>query len=58
MVFSSDGWLKMMPSAVAILPWPTETVKLGSVVGPELPPWVTAQTISAITRTTTTPAMP
>jgi hypothetical protein len=48
----------MMPSAVAMLPWLTETVKLGSAAGPELPPWVTAQVISAITRTTTTPVAP
>src|SRR5271165_2438866 len=46
MVFCSDDWLKMMPSAVAMLPWPTETVKLGSAADPELPPWVTAQTVS------------
>ena len=57
MSFSSDGWLKMMLSGLATVPWLTEMVKLGRGVGPELP-WVTAQMMRAATTMTTTAMAP
>ena len=53
----SDGWLSMMLSGLATVPWLTEIVKLGTAAGPELP-WVTAQMMSPMTMSTATAATP
>ena len=55
---ASDGWLSMMLSGLATVPWLTEIVNLGSAAGPELPPRVTAQMMSPITMTTATATTP
>ena len=57
MSLASDGWLSMMLSGLATVPWLTEMVKLGSDAGPELPP-VPAQTTTPKTTARTSAVAP
>jgi len=53
---ASEVWLSMMLSGLATEPWLTEMVKLGSVVGSELPPVVAQTTTPTITARTSAAA--
>jgi hypothetical protein len=56
MSLASAGWLSMMLSGLATEPWLTEMVKLGSVVGVDLPPVVAQTTTPTITARTSAAA--
>jgi hypothetical protein len=58
MSFASEGWLSIMLSGLATVPWLTEMVNLGSCPGPDDPEPTTAQIIRAITTAAATATPP